>query len=72
MPSYFMLFFITRDIPHRVYLLNYTIKTVERYSKTKPISSLQGFVNFLSRPDSIVYLVFVSVVSASGVFGEYV
>ena len=72
MPSYVMLFFITRDLPHRVYRLNYTIEQVELYSKYKARSSLQGFVNFLSKPNSISYVVFVCVVLVIGVFGEYV
>ena len=71
MPSYLMAFFTDRDV-HRVYIRNYSINEVERYFKTKPTSSLQGFVNFLSRPDSIGYVTFVCVVSAIGVVGEYV
>ena len=70
MPSYFMVFFTDRYL-HRVYIRNYTIKTVEMYLKNKPISSLQGFVNKVSSPKSMGYIAFSCVVSAIGVFGEY-
>ena len=70
MPSYIMVFFTNKDI-HRIYNRNYTIEDVGRFSNIKPISSLQDFVNTLSRPDSIGYVTFVCVVSAIGIFGEY-
>ena len=71
MPSYLMVFFTDRDV-HRVHIRNYSIKEVERELKIKPKSSRQGFVDFISRPDSIGYVVFLCVVSAIGIVGEYV
>ena len=71
MPSYLMLFFTDADV-HRVYIRNYSIKEVERELKIKPKSSLQEFVDFISRPDSIGYVVFLSAVSVIGIVGEYV
>ena len=70
MPSYLMLFFTDRDV-HRVYVRNYSIEEVEWEFKIKPKSNLQDFINVLLRPNSIGYLVFVCVVSAVGVAGEY-
>ena len=71
MRSYLMVFFVLRSF-RRVYQRNYTLGEVEMYSKMKPTSGLQDFIEFLSRPNSISYVVFVCVVSAIGVFGEYV
>ena len=71
MRSYLMVFFVLRSF-RRVYQRNYTLGEVEMYLKMKPTSSLQSFIEFLSRPNSISYVVFVCVVSAIGVFGEYV
>ena len=71
MPSYLMLFFTDRDV-HRVYIRNYSIKEVEWELKIKPKSSLQDFIDMLSYPESIGYLVFLCAVSAIGVFGEYI
>ena len=70
MPSYLMLFFTDADV-HWVFIRNYSITEVERELKIKPKSSLQAFVDFISRPDSIGYVVFLCVVSAIGVVGEY-
>ena len=70
MPSYLMLFFTDRDV-HRVYVRNYSIEEVELELKIKPKSNLQDFIDDLLRPNSIGYLVFVCVVSAIGVVGEY-
>ena len=70
MPSYLMAFYTGRDI-HRVVYRYYTIRTIEKYLKNKPISSLQSFINFVSSPKSMGYIVFLCVVSAIGVFGEY-
>ena len=70
MPSYLMLFFTDRDV-HRVYVRNYSIEEVEWELKIKPKSNLQDFIDVLLRPNSIGYLVFVCVVSAIGVAGEY-
>ena len=71
MPTYHMVFFTINDV-RRVFVHNYTIEQVEYFSKLQPISSLQSFIELLSRPTSIVHLVFVCVVSVIGVFGEYV
>ena len=71
MPVYLLVFSTVSDV-RRIYTRNYTIATIEMYSKAKPISSLQGFVNLLSRPDSIGYVTFVCVVSAIGLCGRYV
>ena len=57
LPSYLLLFFITRYIPNRVYIRNYLIEEIEMHVKTKPMSSLQSFVNFLSKLNSIGYVV---------------
>ena len=70
MPSYLMLFFTDRDL-HRVYNRNYSIKEVERELKIKYKSNLQEFIDSLSLPDSIGYLVFLCAVSVIGIVGEY-
>ena len=71
MPTYIMVFFTINDV-QRLYVRNYTIVDIEYFSKIQPKSSLQGFIDLLSRPTSIVYVTFVCVVSVIGVFGEYV
>ena len=71
MPTYYMLFFTINEV-QRVFVHNYTIEAVEAFSKVKPISNLQSFIDLLSKPNSIGYVVFVCVVSAIGVIGEYV
>ena len=70
MPSYLMLFFTNKEL-HRVHIRNYTLDQIEIYIAEKATSSLQDFINFLSRPESIGFVVFVCLVSVIGVFGEY-